>query len=386
MFSHLRLVSPFLAGLVLAACGQPDPTGQTVVPTRVTTVAAAPSAGYEAVSSYTGRVEAALSSRVGFEIGGLLAGVTVEEGDAIRRGAVLAELDVARLDARRAEAAAALSQVRAELALARATLTRTRDAFDYKGVSRQQLDEAQQGLSALEAAEALAAARLGSIEVDLDKAKLTAPFDGVVVRRHADPGQVMAAGQAVLEIQSGGAPEVRIGVAPAAAAGLEIGRRYVVEVNTNPVAATLRTVVPRRDERTRTVDAIFVLDAGEQPVPPGDPVRPGDLARFETESWIAADGFWVPMTALVEGPRGLWQVLVAESGYGEPVGSEHHRLSNRTLEILYADETRAFVRGTLTDGDLVVSDGLHRVVVGQRVLVGSPDEPQRVAASQAETR
>ena len=66
MFSHLRLVSPFLAGLILAACGQSDPTAQTVVPTRVTTVTAAPSAGYEAVSSYTGRVEAALSSRVGF--------------------------------------------------------------------------------------------------------------------------------------------------------------------------------------------------------------------------------------------------------------------------------------------------------------------------------
>lgn len=380
MFSHLRLASIGFAGLVLAACGQQNPGEQVFTPIKVTTVTAERATGYEAVSSYTGRVEAAMSSRAGFEIGGLLANVAVEEGDSIRRGTVLAELDIARLDARRVEADAALGQVRAELTLARATLLRTRDAFDYKGVSRQQLDEAEQGVSALEAAEALAAARLRSIEVDLDKAELTAPFDGVVVRRHADPGQVMAAGQTVVEIQSGDAPEARIGLAPPAAEGLEAGGRYLLEVNSKQLPATLRTVVPRRDERTRTVDAVFVLDTGS------GQVRPGDLATFETGSWTTADGYWVPMTALVEGPRGLWQVLVAEAGGGASAESNNHRLSNRTLEVLYADETRAFVRGTLTDGDLVVSDGLHRVVVGQHVRVEPFDQQEQVAANAAETR
>ena len=72
----------------------------------------------------------------------------------------------------------------------------------------------------------------------------------------------------------------------------------------------------------------------------------------------------MPVAALTEGPRGLWQSLVAEAS------GQQHILGKRTLEVLYADEDRAYVRGTLLPGDLLVSEGTHRVVAGQVVTVG----------------
>ena len=188
------------------------------------------------------------------------------------------------------------------------------------------------------------------------------------MRRFNDPGAVVAAGQALFALQSTEAPEARIGVSPEASASLVAGETYTLRVDDRPVAATLRTVVPRRDEQTRTLDAIFDVDAAA----PG--VHPGDLARLDVERFVAAPGFWVPVAALTEGPRGLWQSLVAEAN------GQNHVLTRRTLEVLYADESRAYVRGTLLPGDLLVSEGTHRVVAGQVVTV---DDVSRLASAES---
>ncbi len=369
MIKGLRSLSALLSAMLLVACGQAETPTTAATPVRVATIPAAADAGYRASSSYTGRIEARLDSQLGFEIGGLLDAVLVDEGTAVEAGAALARLDTARLDASRAEARAALDQVQAELDLAQATYARTEEAFGYKGVSQQALDETRQQVEALRAGVGVARARLERIEVDIAKATLEAPFAGTIVRRDADPGAVMAPGQPLLMLQSRANPEARIGLAPSAADSLVEGEDYRLSVNDRPVAATLKAILPRRDEATRTVDAIFTLDADHAGV------RPGDLARFDTERFVAADGYWVPVSALIEGPRGLWQSLVAEAA------GDGYVLVKHTLEILHADESRAYVRGTLAPGDLLVSEGTHRVVAGQRVDVDSESRLATAAGS-----
>jgi len=378
MITPLRILSVVSPVLLLAtgcgAGGDPAPAPRESTP--VSTIAVAETDGYFEVSSYTGRVEAVLDSPIGFEIGGQLAGVLVDEGDTVSRHSVLARLDTARLEAGGREASAGLDQVRAELALARSTLARTRDAIEYKGVSQQQLDEAEQRLSALVAAERVAAAKLDRIDVDIAKSSLVAPFDGVIIARFADPGQVLATGQPLLQIQSSAAPEVRIGVAPEAARSLQVGGSYRLLIGGANHGATLLAVIPRRDEAARTVDARFALDEADASL------RPGDLAEFETSVWIAERGFWVPVAALIQGPRGLWQTLVVEPlGTG---GTPVQELETRIVEVLYADADHALVRGTLTPGELLVSDGGHRVVAGQSVTVASIAGGPRLTATTTE--
>ncbi|MEM9401374.1 MAG: efflux RND transporter periplasmic adaptor subunit [Pseudomonadota bacterium] len=371
MTPRFYAIALVLAAAQLGACGDAQTSDASVdsAPAYVQTLAVAPAAGYESISSYSGRVEAVSDSALAFEIGGKVVELLVDEGDSVTEGEPLARLDTARLNARRAEAFAGLRRVNAELKLAEATYDRVAEAFGYKGVSQQALDEAEQQLLTLQASRDVAAAKLERIDVDIEKSTLIAAFDGTITRRHVDPGAVLAAGAAVARLQSSNDLEARIGVAPGAARSLQIGDRYELSINDTKVDATLRAVISRRDERTRTVDALFSVSDGTANA------RPGDTAKLVTTTWNDAQGYWLPLSSLVQGSRGLWQVLVADSD-----GDDGYILEGHVLEVLYADADRAFVRGTLQDGDRLVSTGTQRVVAGQAVRIDALPDSERLAS------
>ena len=113
---------------------------------------------------------------------------------------------------------------------------------------------------------------------------------------------------------------------------------------------------------TRTVTAIFLLEERETPV------RHGALARLLLETRREAPGFWLPISALTESRRGLW---AAYAVVAEPGERSWHRVERRELTMLHAESDRAFVRGTLGDGERLVASGVHRLVSGQRVRISS---------------
>ena len=90
----------------------------------------------------------------------------------------------------------------------------------------------------------------------------------------------------------------------------------------------------------------------------------GSLVWVRFEQRVPARGSWVPMGALAEGRRGTWTAYaVVDDGQGGT------RVERRVVQIIQAEERRAFVRGTLREGDRLVSDGLHRLTPGSRVRV-----------------
>jgi len=321
------------------------------------------------VSSYAlrrvlaGRVEPQRSSAVGFERAGRLETVPLEEGERVSAGQVVARLDSALLAARRKELQAAVAE--AKLALARSTLRRYRGSVDRGAVTRQALDEARAGERAAEASLALAQARLGAVDIELAKSALRAPFDAVVTRRVADEDQVLAAGNPVLELQERAVPEVRVGAAGRLADGLQPDAIYRLHWRGRGIEARLRSVLPLRAAATRTVDALLAtLDA-----PPH--LGAGDLVELELTQWVAEPGFWLPMTALAEGTRGLWQAYVTEplTETMPPGLVADQRMVPRPIEVLYLDGDRVYARGPLKNGERVVRAGTQRVLPGQLVRV-----------------
>ena len=73
-------------------------------------------------------------------------------------------------------------------------------------------------------------------------------------------------------------------------------------------------------------------------------------------------GFWMPTEALAESQRGLWSAYTLKSQ------DNMYVLERRPVELLHIETDRAFVRGTLEHGDVVVAGGLHRLVPGQMVM------------------
>ena len=314
--------------------------------------------------AFTGHVQPRRDSVLGFELGGRLAVVEVEEGAIVSKGERLAALDTVRLEAQRAELTAALTEQAARLALSKATLARMEGVVKAGGISHQELDEAREGHRTARAALELAQRRIASMDVELDKAQLRAPFAGTIVARMADEGRVLGVGDPVLQLQASATPEIRIGIAGRSVDGLRAGETYVLEWQEIKIPARLRAVLPLRTAAARTVDALF------DPIDADARLRPGDLVRLRLAIPIAESGSWLPVTALTEGERGLWSVYVAETaaGHEPPVGlAATHRVVRHTVDLIHQEAGRVYVRGAITAEDQVVTTGQHRIVPGQWV-------------------
>ena len=321
---------------------------------------------YEVRRSFVGRLEARRSTDTGFELGGAVLRILVDEGDAVAKGQMLARLDTKRLEAKRAELEARVHEAEVRLSLMRSTRERTLAALELNAVSTQQWDEADRGYAAQAAVLHRVAAQLESIDVDIEKSRLLAPFAGVVARRFVDEGAVVSAGEPLLRLLEIGRPEVRIGISVALAKSLKNGDERLVRADGRELTATVRALLPTRNRQTRTVDVVLTLEAK------GNALRHGDLVDMELSQPVEKSGFWLPRGALTESSRGLWASYVAEpieTSLELGPSSATHVLKRRELELLHVDGDSVFVRGTLSDGELVVTDGLQRLVPNQHVAL-----------------
>lgn len=353
-----RLIWAFAVAVVAAAAhaGEPLPVASIVVE---------PQSGLEVMDSLVGRVVSARRSELGFERGGRVDTVVVAAGDRVVRGQKLAALDTRQLSAQRREAEARLrsaradlQRTRAQLDLAAATRQRQADLYERGVAAAQEHDEALYGeralraqLGAAEAVIGAAEAALASIDVALELSVIEAPFDGVITRRDIHEGAVAGAGVPVLSLIDA-RREVRVGVPLPKRDQLRVGEPYPVEIEGRPREAVLRRLVDSVDGPTRTVEAIFDLS--------GDAVD-GAVARLRLATRLEHEGFWLPATALSEGRRGLWSVLVLQ-----PV-DRGHRVERREVQLLHVEADRVYVRGPIAAGERVASAGIERVVPGQLV-------------------
>ncbi|MEO0688676.1 MAG: efflux RND transporter periplasmic adaptor subunit [Pseudomonadota bacterium] len=358
---------PLLGLVTIGALGAallfPSPsaseTSARAVPVEIVTLQ--PESSMAVQTSYIGRVEARRRSELGFELGGELQSISVDEGDVFQKGQVLARLDPARLQVRRAELTSQVARARAQTSSARALMDRSGTLFATapEAISAQEVDDARYAYEAAEAQISALEAQVKAINVDLARARLIAPYSGRVAERSMDEGQIAPPGASVLTIVETARPQARIGIPATRNLPLNVGAQTKVLIDGEEILATVRAVSPSRSEQTRTVDLILTLEAQI------GAVREGDLATLQLESAIAEEGFWVPITALSESRRGLWSVFVAE----QTDGADTPTLARRDVELIGQTQERAFIRGAVAKGDKVVATGLQRLAPGVAVTI-----------------
>lgn len=309
---------------------------------------------YQRQRRFLGLVEAGHRADLGFEAAGELAAVRVGEGETVSAGQVLATQDDRRLRAERAAVAADLATLEADLELAQLKARRLQDLQATGAASRDAHDETRLRATALAAQRDAATARLRRLDIELEKTRLLAPYAGVVAARYLDPGTITAPGTPVLRLIQTGGREAHVGVAPTLAERLEPGRDYTLRWRDQEVPATLRAVRPDVDPGTRAATAVFNLPAQSAALD-------GETVSLALPDTVASRGGWLPVSALLEGQRGIWNVLVVEPGDGGHITTRH------VVEVLEIQGDKAFVYGTLADGQAVVADGLHRIAPGAAV-------------------
>jgi HlyD family secretion protein len=154
----------------------------------------------------TGTIQPTPQVDVSSEISGVIRSVHVDANSIVKKGDVLAALDVRRLTAQLARAKATLAASEAKLADAKATLNQKelvldrQTALTKKGfAATQALDDAvaarasaNAAVSAAEADIEVAKADIALQEIDIAKSSIVSPVDGVVLKRTAEPGQTVA--------------------------------------------------------------------------------------------------------------------------------------------------------------------------------------------------
>ncbi len=408
--SKLPTLSTFNPNQVATA---QNPESTTIFPVETIKVELVNS--YQIERNYTGSLIPRRRSSLGFERGGKLLNITVDQGDSVTSETPLAFLDKQSLKAKQQELiaerrqanallkelqsgsrsetiAAAKSTVKSlqsELELARSKSQRRQELYTSGAISREQFDEARTQVNTLqarlneaqsqvdelqagtrpetiEAQQAIVQqleARLASLDIELQQSILKAPFSGRIANRLVDEGTVISPGEPVLTLVEDQALEAHIGVPVNTGIQIPLGSNQQLQIGSQKYQAQVLSTLPQVDSATRTLTVILRLEQSAT----GD-IRAGQVVRLKLSETITDSGYWLPTTALVKGVRGLWSCYVL--GKSENVASDTQKafpVEQRDLEVLHTKGDRVFVRGTLQNSDQVIVNGNHRLVTGQLV-------------------
>lgn len=341
------------AVLLVAGCSKPVEKSEDVRPVRVMTLAAA---DIQTVAEFSGEVRPRAEARLGFRVPGKLIERPVEVGSVVKAGQVLARLDPGDLQLAQAAAKAQLDAARTDRDLARADLKRYTELRSRGFISGAELERRQSVADAAEARHAQAEANFNQQGNQNSYAVLRAEGNGMVTAVEAEPGQVLAAGQAVVRMAQGNARDVVFGMPENQVVALR--RIGVAEVrlwarpDAPPLTGRIREIAPIADPATRTYATRIALDQAPSEVLLGMTAS----VRFKAPS--AAEKLTLPLHALVrdKNATAVWVV--------DP---KSMTVALVPITVGGTSGNEVLVAQGLTAGQLIVTAGVHKLQAGQKV-------------------
>lgn len=333
--------------LALAACGKSAPPPLSVEAPVPVLLATAISNGGEQRLAVSGTVRIKRETALAFNTAGRIAAISVREGDAVAKGQVLARLDPTGLDASQASA-------RAEAVRANADAKRLQTLFDKGWVTAQRLETAK-------ASAAAAAARVQQTGFDVGLSVIRAPSSGTVLRRPAEPGQIVNPGATVLIIGEANSGHVlRVPLADADLARVRLGQLAAVTVPAAgplPMASRVSEIGARGDDGSGTFRVEIALPARAG-------LKSGMIGRalLRFGGTGPADGaVTVPATAVFSARADEGFVYVLDSATGT--------VKLRQVALGRVDDDGVMVTSGLRPGESVVVSGPDRLRDGRKVTV-----------------
>ncbi len=280
---------------------------------------------------------------LGFTTAGKVATVRFEEGDFVKRGALLAALDTTSVGAE-------VSVATAERNRARAEFDRMRSLFADGWVTKARYEAA-------EAAVTSADARVRQAGFASGTAQLYAPSSGVVLTRNVQPGQVIAAGTPALILGEGDDGFVfRVPIVDRDASKLRVGMAADISIESlggTPISATISEIDGRANEATGAFSVQFRLANRPQ-------LRSGQIGTASIKLPVSdgGDTLQIPAGALFGVRTGEGLVYIVDA---------KNRVETRNVAIERVTDEFVIVSGGIKPGDTIVTSGLEKLRTGSRV-------------------
>lgn len=288
------------------------------------------------------------------EIDGIIKLINFKEGETVRAGQLLIQLDEGKLKAE-------LEQTEAQLTLAESTLDRFRALSSIGGVSRQEVDQAT---AEYNAAQALVNLR----KEGLSDAFIKAPFDGVMGERLFSPGQFIERGSKLTTLINQNPMKAEFRVPERFIAELITGQRIeltVVAYANESFTGEVYFIDPQIDETTRTV-----LVKARVPNEEGK-LRRGMFANLKLIVTVRENAILIPETAL------MWSADEATIF----VIDENQTVQVRSVKPGIRQASVVEISEGISAGEIIVTEGIQKIGPGASVSVRfEEDSPQALTA------
>ncbi|MCU0756317.1 MAG: efflux RND transporter periplasmic adaptor subunit [Xanthomonadales bacterium] len=377
---------PWIAGLAvlgMLVLGGLWLGGDRDAPVQVRTAivqSAAAAAGPSAVLEATGYVTARRVATVSAKVTGKVAEVRIEEGQLIRAGEIMATLEavdveraVALSEAQSGQSRAQLAETRVALANAEREWNRQRELVARKLTSQQAADAAEvqvqslkARLAAQQAAVTVSEQALAQRRQDLDNLVIRAPFDGVVIAKAAQPGEMispLSAGGGFTRTGVGtlvdmDSLEIEVDVSESYIQRVAAGQPVEAVLNAYPdwkIPASVIAIIPTADRTKATVKVRIGFGERDTRIVPDMGVRVAFLSADPSREPAAAPaGVLVPPNALRRDPDEVVAFVVVDG-----------RLQRRPLQLGERIGGQQQVLQGLSTGERVVLDPAASLREGQ---------------------
>jgi len=305
--------------------------------------------GLEAVGSLRAMRGADLSP----EVSGLVSVIHFRQGEDVKAGTLLLELDASSDIAR-------LQSLKAAADLTRTTYQRDKAQFQVKAVSRQTLDTDAANLKQ-------ALANVAEQQALVDKKFIRAPFSGRLGVRAVDLGQYLNAGSVIVTLQALDPIYADFYLPQKSLGMLKVGQEVTVKTDAWPgetFTGKLSVIDPKVDPNTRNITVRALLEN------PDKKLLPGMYATVDIVAGQARPLITLPQTAVTYNPYGNIVYLVESQGtaaHGKP------KLVARQVFVTTGDtrgDQVAILRG-VKEGDTVVTAGQIKLRNGSAVLINN---------------
>jgi multidrug efflux system membrane fusion protein len=319
-----------------------------------------------------GTVQALYTATIRTQVTGTLEEVDFIEGQKVKRGQLLAQIDPRTYQAQLDQAKAALGRDQAHLANAQLNLQRYTTLAQQRSAPQQQADT-QRALVAQE--EEIVKADQAAIEyakTELSYTTITAPFDGVTGVRLIDPGNIVHPTDptglvvvtqvqpitVIFPLPSADIPDVQ----EALANGEVKVDAYTADDKTELDRGLLLLIDNQADPTSGTVrlKAIFPNSA--------DKLWPGVFVNAHVITRVVHDGLTVPLTAVQQGPQGPYVYVVKPEGTVE----------TRLVAVGQSRNNQVLISKGLAAGETVVTAGQYRLTDGRKVAIVKGSETSQV--------
>ncbi|ODS52178.1 MAG: hypothetical protein ABS36_18730 [Acidobacteria bacterium SCN 69-37] len=357
------LAAPVLVALVAAVgCGNQAESAAPGAHADAAIVRLAPenvaSAVVDQISSgpvISGQLTPAREATVRAQVGGSIVELTVDRGQTVRAGAVVARISARDLEAGRTSAQAAVRSAETALDVARAEADRTAVLVKGGALASRDLEQAKNGVSAAEAQLAAASARVTTVEQALDDTVVRAPFTGVVSARPASIGDVVAPGTELLTIIDPSSMRLEALVPSDQVPALRPGARVHFTIRGAPgeFTGTIDRINPTADPVTRQVSCFVTLPNT------GGRLIAGLFAEGRVES-VTHRGIVVPLAAVDEtGTRPTVTRVRADAAEIVAVTLGERQVQTEQIEITSGIEA----------GDVLILGSARNVTAGTPVSI-----------------